>query len=511
MLLSEFIEYLNFSKSLKATINQNVNIFSVCLLPDEEEQAFQEDVIYLTTDCGRTEKLVKSAEPKTILCLCGNKHIRKVSERKISAQTNVIFADPSDMTDLFLMRSKLTEYVFSDLNEDVKNLEDLIVGGSLEELLTTGYKYLGHHFMVIDSGQNVLCSTFMEPDLETEIRKIVLDQQPLAEQKETEHFNSEDRATHILCCQSDQTGEELLISQFTTDGRVIGHLIVNYEKELVTIRDYNKTSVMSSLVCKLLLSMNRVRNPVNSFDTLFIRILEGNITEKRAAEESAKLKWMVPKKMRALVACTDEIRNYRGILQPAFDELLSHLKNGRGTIYSNRIVIFTEDDIDREEIRKILAENKLRGGISQTFFSLQNGRVYYKQAEETRKMAAELSFSGSLHRFEDLSVYFMLRGMKEKEVLRQLINPGLFKLLDSDRETGADLFKTFACYVECLGNLNTVSEKMFVHRNTIKYRISKIEEILEENLKDPERYSVFLLSFQIIDYLRRTGQWDPKL
>ena len=67
MQISEFIEYLNFSRSLKATINQNTDIYAIQLLP-EKGQKLKSDLIYLTTDLARIEELVKTAEIKNIFC-----------------------------------------------------------------------------------------------------------------------------------------------------------------------------------------------------------------------------------------------------------------------------------------------------------------------------------------------------------------------------------------------------------------------------------------------------------
>ena len=54
----------------------------------------------------------------------------------------------------------------------------------------------------------------------------------------------------------------------------------------------------------------------------------------------------------------------------------------------------------------------------------------------------------------------------------------------------------------CLRNLNATAEKLFVHKNTVSYRISKIKEILAINFEDAASNANFLLSYwikQILD------------
>ena len=506
MQLSEFIEYLNFSHTLKATINKNTDIVSIQLLP-EDVDSLRKDAIYLTTDCQKTEKLIQTSQVKSILCLCDPKYIKNVHKLEISQESNVIFTDPSDMTDLFLMRSKLKEHVFSDLNEQVKLLEKLITSESMEAFSNEGSEYLGHTFMMIDSLLNILCSNYKQPETESFVLNLIADSQPFKEQKDVEQFNSDERATYIREYDGAGQNSRYLISQFTADGKVFGYLAVDHGNGQITLQDYYKTSVISSLACKLILSMDRVRNPVNTYETLFLRLLEGNMTKEAAATECKSLRWAVPENLRLLVAKTEDGKDYPSVLQPAMDRLLPVLSKAKGILYTGRIVIFFEDVPVDERVSAILEKFKLRGAVSQSFSDISDARNYYYQTEKTLTLAGKLSLPEKVCHYEDMNMMFLLDNIGDPEKLKQMIHPGLFKLLAADREGNADLFETFAVYVECIGNINLVSDKLFVHRNTVKYRISKIEEILNTDLKDPEGYQVFLLSYQIIKYLKMIRQW----
>ena len=49
-----------------------------------------------------------------------------------------------------------------------------------------------------------------------------------------------------------------------------------------------------------------------------------------------------------------------------------------------------------------------------------------------------------------------------------------------------ELLNTFRVYLECNGSVNLVANKLFVHRNTINYRIHQIKEQLCLDLDIPE-------------------------
>ena len=62
--------------------------------------------------------------------------------------------------------------------------------------------------------------------------------------------------------------------------------------------------------------------------------------------------------------------------------------------------------------------------------------------------------------------------------------------------------KTLSMYFECGGNLKKVSEKMYIHYNTILYRINKIQQITNmdlSNSNDRLNLEVSLKIMNIID------------
>ena len=59
-------------------------------------------------------------------------------------------------------------------------------------------------------------------------------------------------------------------------------------------------------------------------------------------------------------------------------------------------------------------------------------------------------------------------------------------LLDYDHKQNADLIKTLEAFFECHGNLSQTAEALIVHRNTLLYRMSRINEIAQIDLERPE-------------------------
>lgn len=86
--------------------------------------------------------------------------------------------------------------------------------------------------------------------------------------------------------------------------------------------------------------------------------------------------------------------------------------------------------------------------------------------------------------YADLGVWRLLGNIQDKQELHLFIEETLGKLLLYDQEKGAELVKTLEVYFECSGKLKKVTEKMYVHYNTILYRLDRIQQITGCNLED---------------------------
>ena len=66
-------------------------------------------------------------------------------------------------------------------------------------------------------------------------------------------------------------------------------------------------------------------------------------------------------------------------------------------------------------------------------------------------------------------------------------------MLDYDEAHHANLYETLEAYLCHDGSLKGTAEQLYLHRNTVAYRIGKAEKLVPYDLKDWEqRFTVFL-------------------
>ncbi len=81
--------------------------------------------------------------------------------------------------------------------------------------------------------------------------------------------------------------------------------------------------------------------------------------------------------------------------------------------------------------------------------------------------------------FRNMGIYKMLLPCSHIEWVRNYSSDIVCRILKFDREYGGDLYKTIKQYVKCHGNVGDIAEKMHLHKNTVRYRVNKIRELLD--------------------------------
>ena len=115
---------------------------------------------------------------------------------------------------------------------------------------------------------------------------------------------------------------------------------------------------------------------------------------------------------------------------------------------------------------------------------------YYKQAYKALKVS--LIKKQPLVRFSEIGFYDIALSIDDRYV-STYANQLLMPINDNE------LLNTFRAYLEYNGSVSLVADKLFVHRNTINYRIHQIKELIDLDLDIPENKLIYLLAFYICD------------
>jgi purine catabolism regulator len=136
----------------------------------------------------------------------------------------------------------------------------------------------------------------------------------------------------------------------------------------------------------------------------------------------------------------------------------------------------------------------LRCGIGAPAQVLSDWRVSFRQAGQTLDLARRLGERKPLY-FPDLSVYRLLFQIEYNPELITFQEETIGALLAYDG--GEELIHTLEVYFEHNGNLTQTAEALFIHRNTLIYRMERIAEITGSDLNRPETRLAVQLALHI--------------
>ncbi len=159
---------------------------------------------------------------------------------------------------------------------------------------------------------------------------------------------------------------------------------------------------------------------------------------------------------------------------------LTRLEPRQGIESARRIAETIRRQASREFPTDVLAI-----GIGRPVDALISLRDSYREARQALFMARRLAEPNPLY-FGELNVYRLLFQLEYSPELGSFCTEIVGRLVEYDRAQGTDLIETLSSYFAHNGNLSQTAEALFVHRNTLLYRMERIREISGLDLDNPE-------------------------
>lgn len=180
---------------------------------------------------------------------------------------------------------------------------------------------------------------------------------------------------------------------------------------------------------------------------------------------------------------------------------------------NNRIIILIGQNehrpvVSASEAKQFANElySALVDKIKKTLFFIGVGRQYkniaslhksFSEAHEAIRLMQKFNSKGDVSHFDDYSVYHFLDSNIKDIELEDFFLKRLGKLYEHDHEFGTSFMVTLDNYFLYNQNVSEAAKAMFIHRNTFIYRIEKIKEILNMDLKNSEEMLQIQLALKI--------------
>ncbi len=139
---------------------------------------------------------------------------------------------------------------------------------------------------------------------------------------------------------------------------------------------------------------------------------------------------------------------------------------------------------------------KLAVGVGSVFKDLENLSYSYKRA---RAAARKALISGErVVWFDDMGIERPLYLISDPMLIREMGSDLLRPLIDYDEKNSSDYVRMLEIYLLTNGSIQETASQMYLHRNTVIYRMNNIKKLLNSDLDTAEEKMKYLVACRLL-------------
>ncbi|MGN7375412.1 PucR family transcriptional regulator [Bacillus halotolerans] len=258
----------------------------------------------------------------------------------------------------------------------------------------------------------------------------------------------------------------------------------------------------------LKLQIRKTKNEERSQE-FFWKMLTGHIYQEQDMTDGFnKLGMVVPSEFSVMIIrvngeLTEKTEQQLHYLQETTQQVHALLT----TVDSNELIILTAPKTDRpfQDLKQFAfsTQRQLRERYKIEDASIAIGGIYnsisfvcrsYQEALSVLKAKERFAEeTKQLFSFSELGIYQYLDVLDEKRKQTGYFNYSLSKLEQYDRDHQSNMVETLERFIEADSNVNTASKLLNIHVNTLNYRLKRISQIAEIDLKNVnQKFTIYL-------------------
>ncbi len=282
-------------------------------------------------------------------------------------------------------------------------------------------------------------------------------------------------------------------------GQLYGYLfIVGYQKKITPGEILFAGQIGKTVMESVLHMAGPAASDGRAYENFFAHALDGNFHDRiQIARQLKPLGWEIDGSycvLRLRTALEDETLHRHLCAQ------LERLEQVIPLIYDNGVTAVCALDSAHsvtgliQRLQPLLKSQNCICGISDKFAGFQNLHVHYKQAAAALKEGRRRQDRKHENEDDNNEAYaaatyteYAARCLLQ-ECSKEALDTFRWEVLDDliryDRLHHTSYVKTLDCYLSCERNLALTSKKLYIHRNTLIYRIGRLSRLLDCDLEN---------------------------
>jgi hypothetical protein len=288
------------------------------------------------------------------------------------------------------------------------------------------------------------------------------------------------------------------------DGVRVGAIVAYEERTSFTIRDLQIMKVFQNIITFYTTINQNVLRSRSALSEYLVDLLEKKPLIKHNINKILKYpNWKSTDEYIVLcVKCKNPTDNSH--LSVLCDSLETAMCRPQAFLYNNCAVAIVnlKNVCSRkqllQELKIYIDKNSYFWGLSHEFFGITNFTAHYEQAIYALQQA-ELN-EAPYKTMREVAKYCIQEHMVDNTWIQTLIHPDVPRLVNYDINNRSRYSHTLYWFLFYSCNYTDAANQLSLHRNTLIYRINRIQEIISANFMDPTERELLLLSFMLYRY-----------
>lgn len=169
-------------------------------------------------------------------------------------------------------------------------------------------------------------------------------------------------------------------------------------------------------------------------------------------------------------------------------------------IYNDTQIAYLEEENDVNEFLEVLSMYKAQSiGLSTKIENTSLNDISRMNIQARTAMLSAQDNGELLASWHDIGIEKVAYNIEELPLLKSLDNELLLPLIEYDRKKDGDLLKTLNSCLTHFFNVKAISEELFIHPNTARYRLGQINELLNMDINKSSNFALLVLAVKLYE------------
>lgn len=470
------VEIYNFQTVKKDTSYQN-NCLYICTPSTLPKEFSKEKLNFLCVSEKETLPELSNLPNSNIICL----------KTKVASETlsNII-------ADILAKDNIMTSNMY-------RLIQVLHSNKGIHILIDEAYNVLDNPILLVDEGYKILAQCqnpiLDRPDLEEQKAQGYMNEKNIAAMKKARLYEKARENKYPYYNKESEKSEGWITALVYIHGIESAHIAVSDSNHPFSEEDFELIDFLCRLVSLELQKTDFYRTNESLKHSFFLsELLENHMRDLSTINHRIQnLNWKTTEFMYIMTISEQQADFFDRKAQLISKQLHQLLPHSRWVIYEGKIVFLiclpdTSKKLFEEDgtLNEYLSINNLCASLSRCFSSFLDIRKYYEESLTAYDFGLRLKPDKKIYMYEDFICQHIGKIIAYDYELKDFYHSSVVLIKNYDKAHKTNLLETLKEYLRYPDNPAAAAKNLFIHKNTLFYRMSKIKELFPIDLSDGE-------------------------